>query len=92
MLKATMKLKNETGLHARPASMFVKEAMKYQSEIIVVKDDKQYNGKSIMSILSMGAGKDEKIAIITKGEDEKEAIESLKEIINSNFKERAEEE
>jgi phosphocarrier protein HPr len=88
VLKTIVQLKNETGLHARPASVFVKEAMKYKSEIIVAKDDKQYNGKSIMSVLSMGAGQGVKITIITKGEDEKEALESLKEIINSNFQER----
>jgi len=78
-------LKNETGLHARPASLFVKEASSYKSEVKVVKDGKEYNAKSIMGILSMGAGKGDKIDIIAVGADEKNAAEALKKLIDSNF-------
>ena len=68
---------NEIGLHARPASLFIQEAIKYSSHIDVIKDDKVYNGKSIMSVLSMSAGKGTEITIKAEGEDEEEAVIAL---------------
>lgn len=85
MHKAKVQLKNETGLHARPASMFVKEASKYSSDVMLVKDEKEFNGKSIMGILSMGVQKGDTITIQAQGEDEREAVESLKLLIDGNF-------
>jgi phosphocarrier protein len=78
-------LKNETGLHARPASIFIKMASKYSSEIKVIKDNKEYNGKSIIGILSMGAGKGTKLIIKAEGKDEEQAIEALKALIEGDF-------
>ncbi|MGV8146062.1 MAG: HPr family phosphocarrier protein [Alkaliphilus sp.] len=86
MQKVEAELKNETGMHARPASIFVKEATKYKSDIKVLKNEQEYNAKSIMSILSMGAGKGEKLIIIAEGEDEKEAVEALRTIVENSFK------
>ncbi len=80
-------LTNKLGLHARPAAMFVREASKYSSEIMIVKDSMEYNGKSVIGVLSMGAPKGTKLIIKAKGEDEKEAIQALKELIESNFDE-----
>jgi phosphocarrier protein HPr len=83
VVKAEIILTNETGLHARPASLFVKEAAKYGSTIHVVKDGKTFNAKSIMSILSMGAGMGSKLEIIVDGEDEAKALSGLLEVIES---------
>lgn len=85
MYRAEVVLKNEAGLHARPASMFVNKANKYNSEITLLKEEKEYNGKSIMGILSMGAIKNTSIMIKAKGKDEREAVEALKELVDSNF-------
>ncbi|SHJ86167.1 HPr family phosphocarrier protein [Paramaledivibacter caminithermalis] len=85
MYKFETKLMNETGLHARPASLLVKEAANYKCKISIIKDGIEYNGKSIMAILSMGAVKGDKLMIITQGEDEKEAFEGLKALANNNF-------
>ncbi|RKD24860.1 phosphocarrier protein [Caminicella sporogenes DSM 14501] len=85
MYKLEIELRNETGLHVRPASLFVKEAAKYKSEISIIRNNVEYNGKSIMGILSMGAAKGDKLMIIAKGEDEKEAIKGLKALVDSNF-------
>jgi len=87
MYKEEVVLKNETGLHARPASLFVKEASKFSSNIKVFKDGKEYNAKSIMGILSMGAGKGDAITIQAEGEDEKEAVKALVDLVNDNFNE-----
>ena len=83
--KADVVLINETGLHARPASMFITEASKRSSKITVLKDGKEYNGKSIMGILSMGAYKGDKLTIIADGQDEKDAVEMLKKMIETGF-------
>lgn len=77
MYKTEIILKNETGLHARPASVFVQEASKYVSDISLIKDEQTYNAKSIMGLLSMGAFKGERLTIMAEGEDEKEAVETL---------------
>ncbi|QIB27622.1 HPr family phosphocarrier protein [Caloranaerobacter azorensis] len=85
MYTAEVELKNETGLHARPASIFVKEASKYASDIKIIKNGKEYNAKSIMGILSLGAGKGDKLTITAEGEDEKQAIQALKALVENNF-------
>lgn len=85
MTSIELVLENETGLHARPASQFVREASKFKSEIKVNKCGKEYNAKSIMAILSMGAGKGAKLKIEASGEDEKEAVDALKALVDSGF-------
>ena len=87
MFKEDVTLQNETGLHARPASLFVKEASKFSSNIVVIKDGKEYNAKSIMGILSMGAGKGTTITIQAEGNDEKEAVDTLVQLVKNNFNE-----
>ncbi len=85
MTSVQIVLRNETGLHARPASLFVREASKYKSEVKVIKDEKEYNAKSIMTILSMQAGKGTKLVIKAEGEDEKDVVKALKALIDNNF-------
>ncbi len=85
MYKVEVTLKNETGLHARPANLFAREASKYKSEIKVTKDNKEYNGKSIIAILSMGAAKGDSLTITADGADEKNALEALKSLIDNDF-------
>ena len=72
---------NKTGLHARPAAVFVQVANKFESDIIIVKDDQRVNGKSIMGILMLAAEKGAKILIVADGKDEKEAVEELSELL-----------
>ena len=81
MYKEEVTLKNETGLHARPASLFVKEASRFASEVKVIKDGKEYNAKSIMGILSMGAGKGDTITVQAEGEDEETAVTELVDLL-----------
>lgn len=81
MFEQLVKVRNEIGLHARPASLFIQEAIKYSSHIEVIKDEKIYNGKSIMSVLSMSAGKGSELNIRAEGEDEEQAVKALVELI-----------
>ena len=72
---------NRTGLHARPAAVFVQLANKYESEVTIVKDKQEVNGKSIMGILMLAAEKGAKIAIIAEGTDAEKAVEELSKIL-----------
>lgn len=85
MYKADVVLKNETGLHARPAYVFVTEASKYKAEIVLVKDKEEYDAKSIISILTMGAFKGDIFTITAEGEDEMQAVAALKALVDNSF-------
>ena len=89
MKKINIKLLNEEGLHARPATLFSKTAMKYKCDIELHKNGdtiNAYNPKSILSILSMGAIKGDELTITANGEDEEEAILKIAELIQNSFK------
>lgn len=78
-------IRDEVGLHARPASKFVKLAGTFQSEITVRKegDSSGANGKSITSILLMGAAKGATVLITADGPDEIQACQALRELLES---------
>ncbi len=76
---------NATGLHARPASMFVQEAGKYKSEINIIKGEKKINAKSIMGIMAGGLSKGTVVTIEAEGEDEVAAVDTLVALIESKF-------
>jgi len=81
-------IRNKSGLHARPAALFAKEAAKFKSDIKVEKDGKQVNAKSILSILTCGLEQGSKVKIIAAGEDEREAIDALVTMIEDQFGEK----
>ena len=74
-------IRNKLGLHARPAALFVQLANKFDSEITVRKGKNEVNGKSIMGILMLAAGKGSKICISAEGDDAEEALKELEKII-----------
>ncbi len=87
MISKMITITNDTGLHARPASVFVGTAAKFKSELMLQKGEKQVNAKSIMGVLSLGITKDSEIMISANGPDEEEAIGALVELARSNFHE-----
>lgn len=80
MVSSTVEIKNETGLHARPASIFVKLAKNFVSKIEVKKGSKKIDGKSMLGLLSMSISKGDEVELIIDGEDENRALEALKEL------------
>ncbi|MFY9214816.1 MAG: HPr family phosphocarrier protein [Tissierellaceae bacterium] len=74
-------LELETGLHARPALKLVNTASKFSSEIKLIIDGEEFNAKSIMGLLSIGATKGDVFIIKAEGEDAKEAVEGIKKVI-----------
>lgn len=80
-------VENPSGFHARPVSMLVKEACKYQSAITFEKNGKVINCKSMMSVLSAAVGNGEKLTFSVTGGDEAEAAPDFENFLESVFKE-----
>jgi len=83
--KVDVVIVNELGLHARAAALFVKEANKFDSEIIVIKDGIKAEGKSIMSLMMLAAPKGSTLEIIARGDDSAEATKVLKLLVENKF-------
>ncbi len=85
MLSKDVIVQNQVGLHARPATFFIQKANNFKSNIWVSKQDRKVNAKSLLGVLSLGIIKGTTITVIADGEDEEEAINTLVELIDSNF-------
>ena len=85
MVSQKVTVTNPTGLHARPASMFVTEAKKFGSKLIVRKGDKAVNGKSIIALMSAGISAGTEITLSLEGDDECQALDALVALVESGF-------
>lgn len=84
-----VKLVNENGLHARPATRFVETATKFASDITVTKDGQEVNGKSVIEILTLGASAGTFLTITAVGKDAQEAVKALCNLIKKRFLEQS---
>jgi len=87
MLKRTIKVINKLGLHARPSSLLVKTAIKFRSDLKIIKDDMEVNGKSIMGVMMLAAECGSELTIVLDGVDEEEAFQHIEALFNSKFEE-----
>ena len=87
MYEQKVTLSNEIGLHARPASIFIRQAVQFPCDITVIKAGRAYNAKSIMSVLSMSASKGDDIIIRAEGDSEEEAVKSLIDLVENKLSE-----
>jgi phosphocarrier protein len=83
----SIKLKNRSGLHARPAAVFVRKCKAFKSIIKVQKGDKVADAKNILQVLSLGADCGDEILIEINGEDEKIAAEEIKKLVEEELPE-----
>ena len=83
----SIKLKNRSGLHARPASVFVRKCKAFKSIIKVQKGDKVADAKNILQVLSLGADCGDEILIEINGEDEKIAAEEIRKLVEEELSE-----
>ena len=81
VVKRTVTVVHRQGLHARPAALFVQAAKTFASRITVKKGRKIVDGKSIMGLLTLAAGRGSRIAIIADGHDAPDALERLIELV-----------
>ena len=80
-----VKVQNQVGLHARPATFFTQKANEFKSSIWVEKDERRINAKSLLGVLSLGIAGGSDIRIIAGGADEKQAVEELVKLVESGF-------
>ncbi|SDO21869.1 phosphocarrier protein HPr [Halobacillus aidingensis] len=77
MVEKTFKITSSDGVHARPATVLVQNAGKYESDINLHYKEKSVNLKSIMGIMSLGIPADAEVKITAEGSDEQEAVDHL---------------
>ncbi len=87
MLQQRITIINKLGLHARAAAKFVSCASAFSSSIQVGQDEKMVDGKSIMSIMMLAAGKGTELELRIDGSDEEEALAAICELIENRFDE-----
>lgn len=85
MLCENIEIINKLGLHARAAAKFVSTATRFESNIKIAKDDRQVDGKSIMSVMMLAASCGSTVEITTDGCDEQEALSAISDLINDRF-------
>ena len=78
-------LQNQLGLHARPATFFIQQANEFKSLILIEKDERRVNAKSLLGVLSLGIEGGTKIKILADGPDEEAAVAGLIELVESGF-------
>lgn len=87
MVSKEVVIKNQVGLHARPATFFIQKANEYKASIWVEKSERKVNAKSLLGVLSLGITRGSAITLLADGPDEQEAIDGLCQLIESNFAE-----
>jgi phosphocarrier protein HPr len=90
VLSRTVVITNPTGLHLRPASLFARCAAGFQATIEIVKDAERVDGKSVLSITSLGVQPGSSITIVATGQDAQAAVEALVLLIQQDFGREAE--
>jgi phosphocarrier protein HPr len=80
-------VQNKMGVHARPAAMIVRITNRYKCDVFVEKDEEQVNGKSIMGLMMLAAGKDSKVKFIATGDDAAAMLAELETLFSRKFDE-----
>lgn len=87
MTEQKVTIMNRAGIHARPAAVLVEVSKDFKSSIYIEKENVRINGKSILGIITLGAGYGSELKIIAQGEDEKEAVAAIVRLFESKFEE-----
>ena len=87
MISRDVEIKNKLGLHARAAAKLVHTAARFKSDIKIRKGDEEVDGKSILGILLLAAGRGTTITLKADGEDERDALDAIEALIDAKFDE-----
>ncbi len=85
MKKFSYVVKDEVGIHARPAGLLVKEAKKYASKIMISKDGKSAEATKLMAVMGLGVKCGQTVEVEITGEDEDIAYDAMREFFENNF-------
>lgn len=81
----TVTISNPQGLHARPAELFARLAIQFDSTIEVIRDDQRVDAKSILHVLTLGAAQGTELTLQAQGNDAEAALEALVQLVESDF-------
>jgi len=81
----TVVISNPQGLHARPAELFARLALQFDSDIEVIRDSHRVDAKSILHVLTLGAAQGTELTLQARGLDAEAALEALVRLVESNF-------
>lgn len=84
-MEKLVSIRNASGLHARPAGMFVKKAAEFKATVEVIAKGKTVNAKSIMGIMSLGLAQGDELTVVANGEDQEAAVNALVELVEGGF-------
>jgi len=87
MVEKRFVIKNRLGLHARAAAMLVENLSRYSAEVTLIKNGQEVDGKSIMGIMTLAAGKGTELLVRAEGQDEQDALSKVEELIERKFDE-----
>ena len=89
IVKKTLTIKNELGLHARSAAMIVRVLERYRSSVFLERDGNQVDARSLLDILTLACPKDSRIVVRADGDDAREAVDSIEKLVEDKFGEAA---
>jgi phosphocarrier protein HPr len=89
IIKKTLTIKNELGLHARSAAMIVRVLERYRSNVFLERDGNQVDARSLLDILTLACPKDTRIVVRADGDDAREAVDSIEKLVDDKFGEAA---
>jgi phosphocarrier protein HPr len=87
VIERSIEIKNKLGLHARAAAKFVHTAARFKADIKVRKGEEEVDGKSILGILLLAAGRGSTVLVKADGEDERDALDAVEKLIDAKFDE-----
>jgi phosphocarrier protein len=86
-LERVLVVQNKMGIHARPAAMIVRLTSKFKGEVFFEKDEEQVNGKSIMGLMMLAAGRGSKIRVMVQGAEAEQLVRDLESLFERKFDE-----
>ncbi len=87
MVERDVEIRNKLGLHARAAAKLVHTAARFKADIKIRKGDEEVDGKSILGILLLAAGRGSIVTLKVNGEDERDALDAVEKLIDAKFDE-----
>lgn len=85
MIEREVTVRNRAGLHTRPASMLVRTASKFDSEVFLRRDNYEINGKSVIGVMTLAAEQGASLTLVVEGEDEGEAADAIADLFEDGF-------
>ncbi len=87
MIETELTVRNRAGIHTRPAASIVKLAARFQSDVFLIKDGFEINGKSIIGVMTLAADQGSTLILKVKGDDEVKAVDEIRALFDSGFDE-----